>query len=320
MNKPVEDSPSPSNACTSDSSTFSVGRVAEMTGIAPATLRIWERRYGVPEPVRLPSGHRRYTADQVRWLRRVAEALALGARPGTILRGTEQELERYLQGGEDAITPEEVRTWIDAILRFDADSLMDGLTTEMQEGDIAAVLENKVGPLLTAIGRAWVDGELGIRHEHFATRIIENVLRNVRVSIEERETPAASTGPVLLATLPNERHGLGLDLVELCCAIQGVSTRNIGTDLPVDEIALAARELDAVAVVLSVSSANAGVSTDAMMAELMKTLPENVPLLAGGSGVRRGRRGPRGLVVVQTLRDLRRWLEKNVKRNASRAS
>ena len=38
-------------------------------------MRIWERRYGRPEAVRLPSGHRRYTDAQVTWLRRVAEAL-----------------------------------------------------------------------------------------------------------------------------------------------------------------------------------------------------------------------------------------------------
>lgn len=313
----MTETPSSTTSCTSDSTTFSVGRVAEMTGIAPATLRIWERRYGVPVPIRLPSGHRRYTADQVRWLRRVAEALALGARPGTILRGTEQELERFLQGGEDAITPDEVRTWIDAILRFDADELIAGLETELRGDDAAGVLENKVGPLLTAIGRAWVDGELGIRHEHFATRVIENVLRSVRERIESEPGPEPRSGPILLATLPDERHGLGLDLVELCCAIQGVATRNIGTDLPVDEIALAARELEAVAVVLSVSSANSGVAIDGMMADLMAALPDGVPLIAGGSGVRRGRRGPRGLVVVQTLRDLRRWLEKNVRRSTS---
>ena len=42
------------------------------TGIGRDTLRVWERRYGRPEPIRLPSGHRRYTAEQIRWLRRVA--------------------------------------------------------------------------------------------------------------------------------------------------------------------------------------------------------------------------------------------------------
>ena len=47
--------------------------VVERTGIAEATLRAWEQRYGFPEPQRLPSGHRRYREADVGLLRRVAE-------------------------------------------------------------------------------------------------------------------------------------------------------------------------------------------------------------------------------------------------------
>ena len=34
--------------------------VAEMTGIPAATLRAWERRYGIPSPERTASGYRLY--------------------------------------------------------------------------------------------------------------------------------------------------------------------------------------------------------------------------------------------------------------------
>jgi DNA-binding transcriptional MerR regulator len=48
--------------------TRSVGEVADATGLSPATLRAWERRYGFPAPERLPGGHRRYPAGQVQLL------------------------------------------------------------------------------------------------------------------------------------------------------------------------------------------------------------------------------------------------------------
>ncbi|MDJ0522022.1 MAG: MerR family transcriptional regulator, partial [Planctomycetota bacterium] len=54
-----------------DANLHSIGEVAEATGLTPETLRIWERRYGRPVAVRLPSGHRRYTDEQIVWLRRV---------------------------------------------------------------------------------------------------------------------------------------------------------------------------------------------------------------------------------------------------------
>ena len=52
---------------------LSIGDVVEATGLGEATLRAWERRYGFPAPSREPSGHRRYTADDVERLRRIVE-------------------------------------------------------------------------------------------------------------------------------------------------------------------------------------------------------------------------------------------------------
>jgi MerR family transcriptional regulator, light-induced transcriptional regulator len=39
--------------------------LAERTGVAPATLRSWESRYGFPQPSRLAGGHRRYAEQDV---------------------------------------------------------------------------------------------------------------------------------------------------------------------------------------------------------------------------------------------------------------
>lgn len=44
---------------------LTIGDLAERTGVAPATLRSWESRYGFPRPVRLPGGHRRYAEQDV---------------------------------------------------------------------------------------------------------------------------------------------------------------------------------------------------------------------------------------------------------------
>ncbi|MCB8957007.1 MAG: MerR family DNA-binding transcriptional regulator [Nocardioides sp.] len=44
---------------------LTIGDLAERTGVAPATLRMWEQRHGFPVPERLPSGHRRYRETDV---------------------------------------------------------------------------------------------------------------------------------------------------------------------------------------------------------------------------------------------------------------
>ena len=60
---------------------YSIGAVARMLDIPPATLRTWEERYGQPVPERSPGGHRLYSRDQVDQLRFVKVQLAQGISP-----------------------------------------------------------------------------------------------------------------------------------------------------------------------------------------------------------------------------------------------
>ena len=51
---------------------LTISEVAERTGVTEGSLRMWETRYGFPEPTRLPSGHRRYSPQDVERVRQVA--------------------------------------------------------------------------------------------------------------------------------------------------------------------------------------------------------------------------------------------------------
>ena len=53
-------------------SDLSIREVARETGVSEGTLRMWETRYGFPDPERLPSGHRRYSEDDIVQVRQVA--------------------------------------------------------------------------------------------------------------------------------------------------------------------------------------------------------------------------------------------------------
>lgn len=65
---------------TSSTPTLSIGDLAERTGVAPATLRMWEQRHGFPVPERLDSGHRRYAEADVDSIRGVLDRRDAGSR------------------------------------------------------------------------------------------------------------------------------------------------------------------------------------------------------------------------------------------------
>lgn len=61
----------------SSSGDLTIGDLARRTGVAVATLRMWETRHGFPRATRLPSGHRRYdegTVEQVLQVQRRKDA------------------------------------------------------------------------------------------------------------------------------------------------------------------------------------------------------------------------------------------------------
>lgn len=57
---------------------LTIGDLSKRTGIAVPTLRSWEGRFGFPDPVRLPSGHRRYDEATVAVIGRVVKERSLG--------------------------------------------------------------------------------------------------------------------------------------------------------------------------------------------------------------------------------------------------
>ncbi|WP_028058638.1 DICT sensory domain-containing protein [Candidatus Solirubrobacter pratensis] len=54
-----------------NSFSLAIKDVAEQTGLAAGTIRMWEQRYGFPEPARTPGGYRVYTRQDVITLKRV---------------------------------------------------------------------------------------------------------------------------------------------------------------------------------------------------------------------------------------------------------
>jgi DICT domain-containing protein len=69
---------------------LSIKDVAERTGVAAGTIRMWEQRYGFPVPHRTASGYRRYHTDDVETLRRVRAHRGQGLSiPAAIARARE---------------------------------------------------------------------------------------------------------------------------------------------------------------------------------------------------------------------------------------
>ncbi|VVQ04950.1 MerR family transcriptional regulator [Pseudomonas fluorescens] len=57
---------------------FPIREVARLTGVNPVTLRAWERRYGLIQPMRTDSGHRLYSMDDIERIRSILSWIERG--------------------------------------------------------------------------------------------------------------------------------------------------------------------------------------------------------------------------------------------------
>jgi len=289
-----------------------MGAVTRRTGIGEHTLRAWERRFGFPTPVRLSSGHRRFSHEQVRHLLKIAKALESGYRAGDIVPLPLPDLERLLQksgvldrGAETGNIEEMCSLVFDACKRFDRGSLAALLHSEAALLGLPTFLRERVTPLLDEVGEAWGRGDIEIRHEHFLTEILEDELRRLRAPLE----PTASGRPVVIASLPNELHGLGLQVAALAVVTAGRSVRVLGPNLPVEEIVQAATALDAAAVGLSVSTFAEPNETSREITAVREQLSTETALWLGGAGAGSLKNLPGGVEITSSLDDLDRALE-----------
>jgi len=284
-----------------------MGAVTRRTGIGEHTLRAWERRFGFPDPHRLESGHRRYPADQVQQLLLINAALNCGYRAGDVVPLGRTELEDLLRdcgaldpGVANEITDSIIENTLEACRRFDRETLVNSLNSDASLLGIRRFLRERVVPLLEAVGASWAQGRLEIRHEHFFSEVLEESLRSLRAGLD----PSGRGRPVILATLPDELHGLGLHIVGLAVAATGRRVRVLGPHLPVGEIVQAADATDAAAVGLSISVFGAGKDTVDAVKELRAGLGPDTHLWLGGSGAAHLEGLPGGIEIVSTLDEL----------------
>lgn len=278
---------------------LSIGDICSETGLSSDVIRVWERRYGFPVPVRLPSGHRRYRENDLRRLRLIAEAVAEGHRPSRVVVADEPELKRLLSKSEGRSLGAVLDPIYDAVRAMDSAGIRTRLQEALKVHGLRAFLQQVVDPLLERVGMSWADGSLGIEHEHLVTEVLEDLLRQLRLE----HPPKPGMAKVLFATLPGERHRLGLLMAALVHAAKGYRTELLGVDLPVASIALAARQLKADQVAVSLSIQSSGEPTRRLLLDLLERLPQGCRLVIGGQGAARTRRieGVERMVGLETV-------------------
>ncbi len=291
---------------------YPIAAVERDTGIGKDTLRVWERRYEFPVPVRDENGERLYPADQVARLRLIRRLMDLGYRPGKIVGAPDEVLAELIdresarEAGGDARAAA-LQPLVDMVAAHDCDQLRRELQQRLLREGLQRFVSETVAPLNHQVGLAWFKGALGVSEEHMYTEQVQNLVRG---AVGQHASHLGSPR-ILLTTFPDEPHGLGLLMVEAMLVPEGAYCVSLGTRTPIDAIATATNEGRYDIVALSFSSAFPARLAIEGLSALRSRLPEHVELWAGGAGVPSARKLPSGVltfkVIGETLDALLSW-------------
>ncbi|MEU8096779.1 MerR family transcriptional regulator [Streptomyces rubiginosohelvolus] len=258
---------------------LTTGAVARLLGVAPTTLRSWDRRYGIGPAAREDGRHRRWTGADIAALRHMCALTSAGLPPAeaarTVLAGTSgagtpstgpSRAEESGAGASGAPAAprsarasrapgplpvgrarQECRGLARAAVRLDAPALDELLTAVLDRYGLPAAWDEVIMPVLHAVGRKWeTAGERYIEVEHLLSWHVSGALRGVTAG----RTPTPGAGLALLACVPGETHTLALEALAATLAQQGLPVRMFGAAVPAGALEDAIRRTGPAAVVL----------------------------------------------------------------------
>lgn len=272
---------------------LSVAAVAKRLGVAPATLRTWDRRYGLGPSEHSSGAHRRYTPEDVARLEAVVRLLQLGASPSEAARAAleldltapevmapdihDEALGRPGGGTVVAIpggTPS-ARGLARAAMALDAPGCQRIITDSLERRGVIATWDRLLAPVLVGIGLKWEASGSGVEVEHMLTETTVAAMQSVVASLSH----PVNQRSVLLACAPDDLHSLPLFTVAAALAERRVSTRVLGARVPHESLLAAAKRTGPGAILVWSQRAETGGL--GRLPELLDARPAPVVLLGG---------------------------------------
>lgn len=206
----------------SDDPLYNVKAIARQTGVAAATLRAWERRYGVPAPPRTNSGYRLYSARdvaRVRWLKTQTENGMSISQAVQLLTALESQLSlgngMAAKKAADDAPPASFQRLHDEIVAAAIELDESRIERVLNEGftlfSVEDVCLSVMQPALVTLGERWHSGEINIGVEHFTTHLMRRKLLSLLAM-----SPAPSRDSrIVSGCAPGEYHELGILMLSL---------------------------------------------------------------------------------------------------------
>ncbi|NEW03187.1 MerR family transcriptional regulator [Bacillus megaterium] len=292
---------------------YNIKAISNMVGIQPGTLRAWERRYQILNPVRNDSGHRLYTEEDLRKLKWLTEKVSGGftiSQAVSLLETESSTVGTFEEEGE-VDSPQKIRDeLLTMLLSFEEGKAQDLINHAFSLYSVEKVVIDILGSLLVTVGDMWEKGQITSAHEHYTTQVLKT-----RISMIFYSLPSNGLLPKAIAVCgPNETHEVGLLVFTLFLRRKGFEVIYLGSSIEDKDVELIVKEVDPTFLFMSCTMMENAEKTLNLTNQMIKKFPHLKVGLGGYvfDGLDSKRKGEaQPFILGNTKEEWNSWLTKN---------
>ncbi|MFT7165205.1 MAG: DNA-binding transcriptional MerR regulator [Flavobacterium sp.] len=218
-------------------SVFSIKDLENLSGIKAHTIRIWEKRYNVLQPMRTDTNIRLYDLASLQKLLNITLLHEYGYKISKIASFSEDKipsLVREIISSKNAKS-HAISDFKMAMMNYDQELFTNTYNWLIAEKSFKEVFHQVFIPLLEEMGVLWQTDTITPAHEHFISYLIKQKLLTNTEKLQGFKRTKVDT--VFVLSLPmNEIHELGLMYLNYEILLHGYKTIYLGESMPIDNL------------------------------------------------------------------------------------
>ena len=216
---------------------FSIKDLENISGIKAHTIRIWEKRYNVLEPMRSDTNIRYYNLVNLQKLLNITLLHEHGYKISRIAKFSEQQIPEVVRDiiSDKSVKSHAISCFKMAMLNFDQSLFFTTYNTLLSEKTFREVFYEVFIPLMNEIGLLWQSDTITPAHEHFISYLIKQKLL---INTEKLQVlqPTNDERVFVLYLPSNEIHELGLMYLNYEILHHGYRSVYLGESIPLDNL------------------------------------------------------------------------------------
>lgn len=216
---------------------FSIKDLENLSGIKAHTIRIWEKRYNILEPMRTDTNIRLYNLESLQKLLNITLLHEYGYKISKIATFPEEKIPQLVR---EIISKKNsqnfaINSFKMAMMNFDQEIFFNTFDWLISEKSFKEVFKDHFLPLLKELGLLWQSQTISPANEHFMSHLIKQKILIYTEGLQILKP--AKTNKVFVLSLPmNEIHQIGLLYLQYEILLQGYKTIYLGESMPIENL------------------------------------------------------------------------------------